>query len=77
LKSAVIGVLSSHGRKISNPREIDALLQAFRDTDANVRANAFLALVNAADPRITDLAYTSLQDVNPAIRQAALEKIAG
>ena len=44
---------------------------AAKDTNADVRAQAFFALARLGDPRAQDLAIAALKDENPEVRRLA------
>lgn len=57
--------------KFDDPRAIDPLRAAFRDSDPAVANEAACALANIRDPRVLDLLLASLKDKDVQVRRSA------
>jgi HEAT repeat protein/beta-lactamase regulating signal transducer with metallopeptidase domain len=54
-----------------DPRTVNALVEALKDTDKDVRETAMHALVQMRDPRIFDPLVTALKDASADVREQA------
>jgi HEAT repeat protein/beta-lactamase regulating signal transducer with metallopeptidase domain len=54
-----------------NPKAVDALIEALKDTDADVRQTAMAALTRVRDPRLFDAFAAALRDPNADVRERA------
>jgi HEAT repeat protein/beta-lactamase regulating signal transducer with metallopeptidase domain len=54
-----------------DPRTVNALMEALKDTDKDVRETAMSALVQMRDPRIFDPLVLALKDVSADVREQA------
>ena len=54
-----------------DPRTIDALIEALKDSDSGVRETAMAALAHIRDPRVFDPLVTALHDSNGDVREQA------
>jgi HEAT repeat protein/beta-lactamase regulating signal transducer with metallopeptidase domain len=54
-----------------DPRTVNALMEALKDTDKDVRETAMSALVQMRDPRIFDPLVMALKDVSADVREQA------
>jgi HEAT repeat protein/beta-lactamase regulating signal transducer with metallopeptidase domain len=55
-----------------NGRAVDALIEALKDPDSDVRETAMAALAHKRDPRMFDAFVLALRDTNPDIREQAV-----
>ena len=58
-------------KKARDPRTVDALIEALKDTDKGVRETAMAALSHIRDPRMFDPFVMALKDSNPDVREHA------
>jgi len=61
----------SHAKGERDPRTVDALIEALKDSDSGVRGTAMEALSHMRDPRLFDPFVAALHDANPEVREQA------
>jgi HEAT repeat protein/beta-lactamase regulating signal transducer with metallopeptidase domain len=54
-----------------DPRTVDALIEALKDSDSGVRETAMAALAHIRDPRVFDPLVLALRDTNADVREQA------
>ena len=70
-QAAIAGQDVRRGNGAVDPRTLDALVEALKDTDKGVREAAMQALVQFRDPRAFDPMVAALKDTSPEMRQKA------
>jgi HEAT repeat protein/beta-lactamase regulating signal transducer with metallopeptidase domain len=65
------GVQAGEKASSTDPRRLNALIEALRDSDREVRETALSALAKIRDPRVFEPLTAALQDASPDIRQQA------
>jgi HEAT repeat protein len=61
---------------MKDPRAVEPLIAALRDTDPIARKNAADALSNIKDPRAVEPLIAALKDADPIVRQVAFSSLA-
>jgi HEAT repeat protein/beta-lactamase regulating signal transducer with metallopeptidase domain len=62
---------AARGKGERDPRTVDALIEALKDSDKGVRETAMSALSHIRDPRLFDAFAAALKDSNPDVREQA------
>ncbi len=65
------GVQAGEKGSTADPRRLNALIEALKDSDREVRETALAALAEMRDPRVFDPLTAALKDASPDIRQQA------
>jgi len=65
------GVQAGEKASSTDPRRLNALIEALKDSDREVRETALSALAKIRDPRVFEPLTAALQDASPDIRQQA------
>jgi HEAT repeat protein len=61
--------------EIKDPRVVEPLIAALKDTDANVRRRAFLALGDVKDPLAVEPLIAALKDTDIYVRHNAADAL--
>ncbi|HVF90220.1 MAG TPA: M56 family metallopeptidase [Blastocatellia bacterium] len=74
------GQADGQSSKPAEPKDLsgvaDALAEALKDQDAEVRLNALRALANMGDPRAIDALIQGMKDSDPDMRESAIQGLA-
>ncbi len=65
------GVQAGEKGSTADPRKLNALIEALKDSDREVRETALAALAEIRDPRVFEPLTAALKDASPDIRQQA------
>lgn len=65
------GVQAGEKGSTADPRKLNALIEALKDSDREVRETALVALAEIRDPRVFEPLTAALKDASPDIRQQA------
>jgi len=70
-RKLAVSMMKPYGPMFEDPRVVDALVSALKDTDPNVRFEAVRNLAMRSDPRAAEALITALQDGHPGVRRCA------